>query len=87
MPIYEYRCPKCDNRFEAFHPVEADSPACPRCGSVPRRVYGSVGVVFRGSGFHATDYRRGGNSEASGDGAAPEGKTSQSGKETATTSE
>jgi putative FmdB family regulatory protein len=86
VPVYEYLCVQCDNRFETFHPVDADSPACPRCGSRPRRVYGSIGIVFRGSGFHVTDYRRSAD-KTSADGAASESKSSESRKETAKTSE
>ncbi|MDR5684174.1 MAG: zinc ribbon domain-containing protein [Armatimonadota bacterium] len=91
MPVYEYRCPQCDNRFETFHGVDAQAPRCPRCGATPRRVYGSIGIVFRGSGFHVTDYRR--REKSSGDGAASEGKTSaksdgpEARKETAKTSD
>jgi len=41
---------------------------CPVCGGTARRLFTSVGVIFKGSGFHATDYRK---PPASGDGAAP----------------
>jgi len=58
MPIYEYRCLKCGNRFELPHAVGADPGPCPKCGGILRRVYSSVGVIFKGSGFHSTDYRK-----------------------------
>lgn len=59
MPTYEYRCPECDCRFERTRPVsEASQDAeCPSCGADARRAFSPVGVVFKGSGFHSTDYR------------------------------
>lgn len=32
MPLYDYRCPACDHRFEARHAMTAPKPACPQCG-------------------------------------------------------
>jgi putative FmdB family regulatory protein len=58
VPIYEYRCTQCDHRFERLQPVGSPPEACPRCGGATRRLLGSVGLVFRGSGFYTTDYRR-----------------------------
>jgi putative FmdB family regulatory protein len=85
VPIYEYRCPHCENRFETMHPVDAETPPCPRCRSRPRRVYSSIGIVFRGSGFHVTDYRRSGDRDTSD--AASENKSSQDRERTADKSE
>lgn len=58
MPLYEYRCTQCHHDFEQQQPVGSAVPACPRCGSPSRRVYSSVGLIFKGSGFHTTDYRK-----------------------------
>lgn len=58
MPVYEYRCIDNGHQFEQFQPVGAAPPACPICGRPTRRVYNSVGIIFKGSGFHVTDYRR-----------------------------
>lgn len=58
MPIYEYLCARCDHRFERLQPVGSPPEPCPRCGGATRRLLGSVGLVFRGSGFYTTDYRR-----------------------------
>ncbi len=58
MPIYEYRCTRCNHRFERLQPVGSPPETCPRCGGTTRRLLGSVGLVFRGSGFYTTDYRR-----------------------------
>lgn len=58
MPTYEYDCAKC-GRFEVFQRI-SDAPldACPTCGgSVKRLICGSAGIIFKGSGFHTTDYR------------------------------
>ena len=59
MPTYEYECEKTGRRFEVFQNVNDDPlKRCPECGSKVRRlVGGGVAVVFKGSGFHATDYR------------------------------
>ncbi len=58
MPIYEYRCTRCGHRFERLQPVGSFATTCPQCGGSTRRLLGSVGLVFRGSGFYTTDYRR-----------------------------
>ena len=56
MPTYEYRCTKCGHDFETFQKF-SDEPLtiCPRCGAELRKVFNSVGVVFKGSGFYSTD--------------------------------
>jgi putative FmdB family regulatory protein len=58
LPTYEYHCDSCDRNFDAvqsFHdePLEA----CPTCGSPVKKVFGSVGIVFKGSGFYKNDSR------------------------------
>ena len=74
MPTYEYRCDSCDEKFDVvqgFH----DEPvtACPTCGSPVRKVFGNVGIVFKGSGFYKNDSRNGARSTSrDGDSAAPE---------------
>ena len=60
MPTYEYECLKCGDVFEEFQSI-TDPPRqrCPKCrGKVRRLVGNGVGVVFKGSGFYATDSRR-----------------------------
>lgn len=58
MPTYKYRCKECDHEFEARQRM-SDKPLseCPVCGGDVRRVVGSVGIVFKGSGFYVTDNR------------------------------
>ncbi len=65
MPLYEYECVKCRHRFEERRKV-TDPPAsrCPSCRGRVRRVYQPVGIIFKGSGFHVTDYGRTGEKKA-----------------------
>ena len=60
MPTYQYACTNPDGKHQ-FEVVQSftDAPVseCPKCGSPVRKVYGSVGVVFKGSGFYRTDSR------------------------------
>lgn len=58
MPTYEYECEKCGYRFERFQSM-TDKPlkTCPKCkGPVTRLIGSGSGIIFKGSGFHATDY-------------------------------
>lgn len=58
MPLYEYLCKPNGHRFEmrqSYHDVPVT--VCPECGGASRRVIQPVGIVFKGSGFYATDSR------------------------------
>ena len=60
MPTYEYRCPR-GHEFEKFSPRMTSHPSatCPKCGKRARRlISGGAGLVFKGSGFYITDYKR-----------------------------
>jgi len=59
MPTYEYECDKCGITFERFQKItEEPIKKCPECGGPVRRLIGAgAGVIFKGSGFYATDYR------------------------------
>ena len=59
MPIYEYECSVCGQRFERLQPANAPAPACPAGHDGVRRRFCPPGIIFRGSGFYATDNRRG----------------------------
>ena len=60
MPTYQYACTDCGHRFEQVQAFsDASLTDCPICGGKLRKVYGSVGVVFKGSGFYRTDSRSG----------------------------
>ncbi len=65
MPTYEYECQNCRERHEAVQRF-SDAPLtdCPRCGGPLRRVFSSVGIVFKGSGFYKTDSRPSGSSSS-----------------------
>lgn len=60
MPTYVYECRKCGHRFEIFHGVNEPPPkCCPECrGAVRRVVTPGGGLIFKGSGFYITDYRK-----------------------------
>ncbi|MBM3285831.1 MAG: zinc ribbon domain-containing protein [Candidatus Eisenbacteria bacterium] len=59
MPTYEYVCDKCGHEFELFQKMtDPVRKRCPRCrGAVRRRIGAGAGLLFKGSGFYATDYR------------------------------
>ncbi|MGI5951448.1 MAG: FmdB family zinc ribbon protein [Brooklawnia sp.] len=71
MPTYQYRCKACTNELEAFQKFTDDPlTICPECDGPLRKVFSPVGIVFKGSGFYATDSRK--SSSAS---SAPAAKT------------
>ena len=60
MPTYDYECQECGHRFETLQNMK-DEPlkTCPECGGSVQRLLGAgAAVIFKGSGFHATDYRQ-----------------------------
>ena len=58
MPTYSYRCADCGEAFDIVQSFSDDAlTVCPRCEGLLRKVYNSVGVVFKGSGFYRTDSR------------------------------
>ena len=58
MPAYDFRCRSCEHVFEISRRATDDAlVSCPLCAKNAKRVYTPVGVVFKGSGFHNTDYR------------------------------
>jgi putative FmdB family regulatory protein len=58
MPTYEYTCRTCGEQLEAVQAFTDDAlTVCPNCGGELRKVFGSVGIVFKGSGFYKTDSR------------------------------
>lgn len=66
MPTYEYKCKRCSYDFEAFQSIVAEPiKKCPRCkdGEVVRLIFGGAGLIFKGTGFYETDYKKksGGN--------------------------
>jgi putative FmdB family regulatory protein len=60
MPLYEYRCRKCDARFERLEKAsEPTDRSCPECGGVARRLIGAPALQFKGSGWYINDYGSG----------------------------
>lgn len=58
MPTYQYRCIDCDGLHEVVQSFTDDALTdCPTCNGSLRKVFNSVGVVFKGSGFYRTDAR------------------------------
>jgi putative FmdB family regulatory protein len=57
MPTYEYRCKECGHEFEAVQSFSDDAlTECPVCHGPLRKVFGNVGISFKGSGFYKTDH-------------------------------
>ena len=79
MPTYEYECAACGHEFEAMQSISGDRlKKCPQCGKLKlQRIIGTgSGIIFKGSGFYATDYKK--KSSSSGDSKdKPETKPSQ----------
>ena len=60
MPTYEYRCKECGDELEVVQSFTDDPlTTCEKCGGPLRKVFGSIGVTFKGSGFYRTDSRAG----------------------------
>ena len=59
MPTYDYKCLDCKRTFEIVQRMtESPKRKCPKCGGkVKRLIGGGAGILFKGSGFYATDYR------------------------------
>jgi putative FmdB family regulatory protein len=60
MPTYEYECAKCGKHFDLFQSIKAEPiRRCPKCkGKVKRLIGIGAGIIFKGSGFYETDYKR-----------------------------
>src|SRR5262245_40862110 len=66
MPLYEYECEACNNRFERIQKF-SDPPVetCPKCGKGPvRKLISSPAIQFKGSGWYITDYAKKSSSDA-----------------------
>jgi putative FmdB family regulatory protein len=61
MPTYDYRCEQCGHEMDVFQGITEDAlTTCEKCGAESlRRLIGSgAGIIFKGSGFYETDYKR-----------------------------
>ena len=79
MPTYEYRCDRCGENFEVFQKF-TDKPLRrhPQCGGPVEKVFHARGVVFKGSGFYATDSRAKATASSENGGSAKESNGSKS---------
>ena len=81
MPTYEYECTACGQHMEVFQRFSEDAlTTCGVCGGVLRKVFHPAGIVFKGSGFYATDSRApaktGSGSKKDSDGGSSSGSSS-----------
>ena len=62
MPLYDFKCSKCDEIFEKnLHIGFKTKPKCPKCNSskaVSKLITAPSGIIFKGSGFYSTDSRK-----------------------------
>ena len=68
MPTYEYRCKSCGNEFEEFQTMSSDPLImCPKCAkpTLKRLMSSGAGLIFKGSGFYLTDYKKSNTSPSS----------------------
>ncbi|MFP5257037.1 MAG: FmdB family zinc ribbon protein [Acidimicrobiia bacterium] len=81
MPTYEYRCRECGHELEAVQAFTDDPlTTCPACGAETlRKVFGSVGISFKGSGFYKTDSRGSSSTSPSTSSTSSESSSSDSG--------
>ena len=77
MPTYEYACRNCGEHLEVVQSFK-DEPLteCPNCGGSLRKVFGSIGITFKGSGFYKTDSRSSGSGKSRSGSSSGESKSS-----------
>ncbi len=86
MPTYEYACTSCGEHLEVVQSFRDDPlTECPACEGPLRKVFGSIGVVFKGSGFYKTDSRKASTSSKSADTKPAEAKSGESAKDGSST--
>ena len=79
MPTYSYACTECGHRFDAVQAFSDDAlTTCPKCSGRLRKLFNSVGVVFKGSGFYRTDSRESAKSSTNGSAKSSESTTASS---------
>lgn len=87
MPTYAYRCADCGHAFDIYQSFSDSAlTECPECGGTLRKVFGSLGVTFNGSGFYRTDSRAGAKGTASSAGTGGSGTGSSSSSSTGSNS-
>ena len=82
MPTYSYACTECDHKFDLVQAFSDDALTdCPQCEGRLRKLFGKVGVVFKGSGFYRTDSREAAKSTSNGSAKSSESAGSSSSSE------
>lgn len=82
MPTYSYACTECDNKFDAVQAFSDDAlTQCHECDGRLRKLFGKVGVVFKGSGFYRNDSREAAKSASNGAAKSSESASSSSSAE------
>jgi putative FmdB family regulatory protein len=88
VPTYSYACTECDNRFDAVQAFSDDAlTTCEKCSGRLRKLFGSVGVVFKGSGFYRTDSRESTKSPSNGSAKSGSSSNSEGSSDTSSSSE
>ncbi len=89
MPTYSYACTECGNRFDVVQAFSDDAlTTCEKCSGRLRKLFGNVGVVFKGSGFYRNDSReasKSSNGKSSSSSSASDGSSSSETSSTSTT--
>jgi len=88
MPLYEYECNECQNRFERIQKF-SDPPveSCPTCGGKVRKLISSSAIQFKGTGWYVTDYgQKSKPSEGPGDKQDTEGQKTTKGDDSSSSS-
>ena len=79
MPTYSYACTECGDRFDAVQAFSDSAlTTCAKCNGRLRKLFGNVGVVFKGSGFYRTDSRDSAKSSAKSSSSSSDGSGSES---------
>jgi putative FmdB family regulatory protein len=78
MPTYEYACKSCGEHLEVVQSFKDNAlTRCPACGGPLRKVFGAIGISFKGSGFYKTDSRPTAKSESASEKSSSEKSSSQ----------
>lgn len=79
MPNYDYKCIDCGHLFEVFQNMSEETlKDCPECkGTLKRQIGTGAGIIFKGSGFYETDYKKKDKSDNKASDSAKQGKDTQ----------
>ncbi|MBF4996557.1 FmdB family transcriptional regulator [Nocardia sp. BSTN01] len=87
MPTYSYQCTQCGDKFDIVQSFSDDAlTTCEKCNGKLRKLFNSVGIVFKGSGFYRTDSRNGSSSASEPAAKSSESKSSDSAGSSSSTS-